>query len=165
MAVKGKHIIDHGLSDMYKYYKSHSKNPVDLKTYRKVVEEFNSGVASLILEKAFEFRMPFRLGYISIKKCKVRLILDPDGNLKKNYLKIDWNATKTLWKNNPKAKEQKKLVYHLNRHTDGYYFKWYWNKAATNVRNISVYKIIPTRKNSRAISKLLSTNEELDYYE
>lgn len=162
--VPNKYIIDFGIMDMYKTYKKNSKNPVTKEQYNKIIGRFNSEVANLILAEAFEFRMPYRLGYLRIKKTTVKLILDRDGKLKKNYLRVDWASTKKMWEDNPKAREEKKLIYHLNKHTDGYYFRWYWDKSATNVSNISVYKIIPARKHLRAIAQLVNTKEDLDYY-
>lgn len=161
---KGKNPTDYGNKDLFNFYKKNYKNPIEESDYRRIIGQFNEEIAKLILEHAFEYRMPHRLGYVRIKKKSVILILDRDGKLKKNYLKVDWNATKQLWAENTQAAAEKKLIYHTNKHTDGYYFKWFWDKSATNVRNISVYKLIPSRKNLRTITHLVRTKEELDYY-
>jgi hypothetical protein len=158
------HKTDFDSRYMYKVYRDSVKNPVTEAQYRKIVNRFNSEVTTLILEKSFEFRLPCRLGYLRIKKCKSSLKLDADGKLKTTALKVDWHKTEQLWKDNPEAAELKKVIYHVNRHTDGNYFKWYWDKSASSCVNIMVYKILMTRKNLRAIPKILRTNEEIDYY-
>lgn len=156
---------DFKLSDIYKSYKDSVKNPVTKEQFRKILNKFNDETTNLIINESFEFRLPYRLGYLRIKKFKLKLKLDADGKLKKSALKIDWKATNTLWKENEVAKEEKKLVYHTNQHTNGNYFKWFWDKGPSNVSNLSVYQIKMSRANLRSLAKAVKTNEELDYYE
>ena len=162
--IRGKYICDYGVTDMYKAYKKTAKHPVTKEQYSKIVKKFNLEVVDLILTKSFEFRMPCRLGCLRIKKVSLMLKLDWNGNLKKNFLKVDWKITKNLWETNEKARLEKKLVYHLNKHSDGYYYKWFWDKSTSSTRNLSVYKLIPSRLHLRALTKLVTTNEEIDYY-
>ena len=168
----GKNIVyktDYNIIDMWKFYRDTQREkglPVlDLATYRKVIKEFNTKVCNSIVENSDEFRLPFRLGYLRIRKFKTKYKLDHNGKLKTNMLKPNWVATKELWETNEKAKEDKKIVYHTNSHTDGYYYKWYWDKRVCNIKNSSVYSLVMTRANSRKIANVIKNNDSIDYFE
>lgn len=156
---------DYSLREIYRVYRKNSKNPVSEHEYGKIVNRFNDEVTNLIVNKSFEFRMPFRLGCLRIRKFTLKLQLDSDGKLKKSALKIDWAATNKLWLENPSYKEEKKFIYHTNRHTNGNYFKWFWDKRPTNVSNLSVYQLKISRANLRNLAHEVKTNDEIDYYE
>jgi hypothetical protein len=165
----GKNNTDYGVLDLYKFYKEQQlekgKTPVSLSDYRKIIRKFNDAVCTSIVECSDEFRMPYRLGYLRIRKFKQRLKIDADGKLITKHLEPDWQATKQLWAENEKAKEEKKLVWHTNKHTQGYYYKWYWDKSACNITNHSVYSIVIARKYKRLVAKTVKENKKIDYYE
>lgn len=169
MRSEGKYNSDFTVLDIYRFYRDSVKNvnkiPIDQSTFRKILRYYNTKVCEEIVENSEELRMPYRLGYLRIKKFKFRLILDADGNIKKSHLKPDWKKTKELWENNEDAKLNKKLVYHTNKHTQGYYFKFYWDKRTCNIKNSSVYSLAMTRTNKRLIAKTIKTKENIDYYE
>ena len=130
------------LKDAYKDYKKENKNDsllmVDYSLYRAVCEYFNKEISSKIILDTHEFSIPSRLGSIRIKKIK--------GN---NTKRVDWKTTK----------ENDVKVYHLNWHTDGYYYKWFWHKQKALFKNKSVYSFTPIRMNKRRLAKLLKENK------
>lgn len=160
---------DYNVLDMYKHYKNlckeKDKEPVSLSKYRRILKEHNQFVVDEIIENSEEFRMPYRLGYLRIRKCRQKLKLDHDGNIITRHMHVDWATTKQLWATNEQAKASKKVVFHTNRQTQGYYYKWYWDKRASNIRNHTVYSLVMTRTNKRRIAEALRNNENLDYYE
>jgi hypothetical protein len=164
-----RYISDYGIVDIYKFYKKNQIEKglpvIDESVFRKILKYHNSEICKSIVENSDEFRMPYRLGYIRIRKYKTRLKLDADGKLITSHLKPDWKATKELWRNNEEAKENKKIVYHTNKHTGSFYFKWFWDKRTCNIRNSSVYSILMSRANKRSIAQAVKNNEKLDYYE
>jgi len=162
---EGKNNRDYGIKDFFKLYRKISKNPVLYKKYAKVISEFNKEISRAIVEDSYEYRIPYRIGYLRIKKFKTHFILDNNGNIKVNYLKPNWEATKKLWLENEQCKKDKKIVYHTNKHTGGFYFKWFLDKRTTNVRNMYVYAFYPSRYNQRLLSKTIKTKENIDYYE
>lgn len=162
---KGKHNTDYGLKDFFKLYREISKSPVVYSKYSKVINDFNKEISRMIVEDSYEFRFPYRIGYLRIRKFKTKLKLDDDGNLKIKHLRPDWKATNELWNNNEEAKLNKKIVYHTNKHSNGYYFKWFLDKSTTNVKNMYVYMFYPCRNNQRFLSKTIQTEENVDYYE
>lgn len=160
---------DYGIKDIYNFYtkkkKDSGKEYVSSKSFGTVLKQFNKEICNAIVLDSYEYRMPYRLGYLRIRKFKTRLVLDPDGNLRTGHLHPDWVATKQLWEKNLKAKEEKKIVWHTNKHTQGFYCKWYWDKSVCNIKNSSVYSLVMSRTNKRKIAEAIKNNENIDYYE
>jgi len=145
---EGNYKKDFGSSDVYKYYKKNviPELQVDKQTFRKICDEFNKAFIDEILINSEEVRFPYRLGTLRIKKSKMKY----DD---KNKLKIDWAQSKKLGKR----------IYHLNDHTGGYKYRFYWVKGI--VKNITAYSFIPTRTNTRTLASILKDKErELDYF-
>ena len=129
------------LKEAYKDYQKKNTDPVygvDYKTYREICEDFNKEISDEIINNACEFTLPGRLGSIRIKKIK--------GN---KVQRIDWKSTK----------ESNVKVYHLNWHTDGYYYKWFWHKQKALFKNKSAYSFTPIRRNKRELARLLKDNK------
>ena len=153
----GNYTKDYGSDECYKHYKNGIKKIavtdedveallVDKKLFRAICDEFNKLLIDEILISSEEIRLPYRLGTIRIKKSKMKY----DD---KNKLKIDWAASKKLGKR----------IYHLNDHTGGYKYRFYWTKGI--VKNITAYSFIPTRTNTRSLASILKDkNRQLDYF-
>lgn len=145
---KAKHPKDYTLKDIYQEYKKEHNNDefaIDEKTYRKIILEFNKRIMKLILEDARIFDVPCRLGEIRIKKKKM--------NFTNKRLKIDFGMSRKL----------KRTVYHMNDHTDNYYYRFYWNKKHSNSKNISAYSYKAGRINERRLAYLAKT-KQVDYF-
>tara|TARA_R110000803_G_scaffold49695_1_gene103403 strand:- start:1126 stop:1626 length:501 start_codon:yes stop_codon:yes gene_type:complete len=160
-----KNKVDYGRPDIYKFYKKDGNDLlVSQSLHAKVLNSFNKKLSKIILEEAFEYIIPQRVGALRIKKYKPRLI-DNEGNLIKKNLKPDWKATNELWARDEKAKENKTRVYHTNKHSDGYEYKWHFSNYRSNCVNKSAYCFLPSRTNKRGITALVTDeNFEGDYY-
>lgn len=143
----------------YKYYKESSENPIPLKQYAKVINDFTKFTMACIFEGR-EIKLPARMGTVSIKGRKVEPKLDENGNIMNQA--PDYKATNKLWKECPECKENKQLVFHLNEHTEGIRYKFFWSKARMLVENKMFYTMIFTRTNKRFLSKLIAEGKE--YY-
>ena len=80
--------------------------------------------------------MPHRLGSLRILKKEMNY------SAGKNKLKINWQETN----------KHKKVVYHLNDHTDGFNYRWFWSKKNAIVKNKTIYSFQATRTNKKKIS-------------
>jgi len=157
--------VDHGRPSMYKLYKKSVDNPVSSSIYSVILNDFNKAISKEMLENAFEYILPFRLGIIRIKKYKAHYKVDEETGKIIGNLSPNWKATKELWKDNEKAKSEKKLVYHTNEHSDGYQYKWYFSNYRSNCINKSAYCFIPSRTNKRELASLIKDEEfDGDFY-
>lgn len=166
------------IREMYQFYKKECgvvNSPawfVDYKSFTGIINDFNKEIARIIIEKGAEFTMPLRLGSLRIKKYKQKT-MNPDGTIIRNNMVVDWKRTKELWKELYPGKSLKELkpirgkqvVYYLNEHTDGYRYKFYWNRRGSNARNRGIYSIIFTFTNNRHLASVLKSDTKPEYYE
>lgn len=161
---KGKLPARYKIRDFYRYYRQQyklkqekakflGKAPqyvVDYKLYCKIIRDFNKMLSEEIINNSAVYKIPAGLGYFRIEKKKMPVaILSSTKNLK-----VDW----------AQSMKHKKLIYHLNDHTDGHRFRWHWNKYKVRIPNKTAYSFIPTRGNKRALAHILKTNKSIDYH-
>ena len=171
---RGKVIADYKTADLYKFYKKTYKNPVDYKTFKEFYRDFFTEILNLMIYNGIDYILPGRLGSMRIKKKKNMQKIDENGELKTNF-RADWKASKELWKKQYPDKTlqeifgipNKQIVYHMNEHTDNYYFKWYWDKITCNIPNKSAYRFEPIRAKKREAAKAWKEISNLQniYYE
>ena len=163
-----------GLWDAYKDFRAKYKlvyPKLKRKDYVNICHRVNDALIDKIIKESMEFRMPYRLGTLSVKKNKVLLAVK-DGVLEKHRLIPDWGKTWEMWNNdNPgltrkeifKIKD-KKIIYNMNHHTNGYVMKWFWDKGTSYVPNHSVYYFRPTKANRLALASWINNEDrENDY--
>lgn len=137
---------------------------VDYSTYCKIVDAFNLRLRDLILYDSFDYTMPARMGLLGIRKKRITPWIDSEGKLVNN-LPIDWKKTKELWAVDEKAKEEKKIVRHYNKHSKGFVAKWYFSKRTATFKWKSAYSFIPCRTAKLELSKILKDEDsKIDYY-
>jgi hypothetical protein len=128
----------------YKLYKeyciSSNKEPVSYTKYKKIVLVSNEILSDKILNGA-RVKLPYGLSDVFINKYK-QDIKNKDGKIN---LPIDWKKTK----------EYGKKIYHLNKHTDGYTFKWFWAKGDAKFKFKDLWAFKAVRKNTRKINTLV----------
>ena len=79
---------------------------------------------------------------------------------------FEYANTNKLWSTNKEAKKNKKLVFHLNDHSNGYQHRWFWEKRESNIPNHSAYCFLPSRLNKRTLAKALKDeNTDIDFFE
>lgn len=120
---------------------------MDYKTYRCIVEDYFDFISSEVLDKSREVRLPARMGVIYVEKLK------PFSYTRKQ-LQVDFKATKDL----------NQTVLHFNEHTNGYRFRFHWNKRDILTRFSRAYEMIFTRTNKRRLAYLIK-NDGKDYIE
>lgn len=146
---------------------------VDYATYCSVIRSFNNRLADSLIIDAMEFKMPFRLGKLRIKKFKQKIKLDENGNIDKKNLPVNWKKTWDMWfdiypgldRAEIKKIPNKKVIYHLNEHTSGYRCVLFWDKINCNVKNNRVYSAMFTFTNRRKLAYMLQTDQKINYYE
>jgi len=154
-----------GTPEYYKYFrKLHPtlRKKVTPKLFRDVITDFNLLVTDKIVENGFEFITP-GFGRIAIFKRKSKIKKFEDGRFN---LPINWKATFTLWKNDASAKEQKKYIYHMNEHTNGWIAKIYWirNKVIPCYDNLRNYEFQPVERFTKLVYPAIMYRNSMDNY-
>ena len=126
----------------------------------KVANDFNKHIMDLVLE-GNEVKLPERLGVISVRGKKIETKFDEELGRISNQ-SIDFGETNKMWKKHPELKEKKQVVYHLNEHTNGVRYKYFWSRDRVLVENKMFYTMIFTRANKRRVSALIQGGKE--YY-
>lgn len=166
--------IHFGILDFYKSYKRKSLNPVNKGVYSSIVKEINESISNAMIYTGYEFEMPNIKFSISIAKKKHKIKFDESGNPIIKWLPVDYQETKKLWnKLYPDKTEEEILkipdrprVYNRNKHSNGYVYRWYFNRILSNCVNQSVYYFEPTRTNRRNLAKYIQSEDFVDrYYE
>lgn len=170
--MKKKIKSDYTSIHLYKFFKEKYNSNISKTTYVNVLRDFFTAVVNIMIYEGKEFSMSYKLGSIRVRKSKIKIKLNKDGKLDKRYLIPDWGACRKLWKKLYPDKtwkeivaiKDKPMVYHENKHTDGYKHEWHWDKSTCLVRNSSAYTFDMTRGNDRKLSKALKTEGyKLDY--
>ena len=171
---KNKIKIDHKSEDLYKYYVNKNKGKatiVNKSTYNSILKDFFLEKFNHIIYQNETFRMPARIGDLRVRRRKSNLKLDAEGNLDKSKLKVDYRKTLKLWqemypgKTLDEIKEipDRKIVYHMNDHTDGDMVHFNWDKITSNVKNQSAYRYKATRTLKRRLATAVKTLN-IQYY-
>jgi len=122
----------------------------------KVLRTIIKNTGALITEKLLEghaISLPKKLGVLQIKGVKTKIRYDENGN--PMNLSVDYKATKDLWKTCQECKDRKQVVFHLNEHTNGYKYKFYWTRNRVFCPQKDLYKFVPARAVKRNMAKLI----------
>jgi len=128
-------------------YKEFCKNYpnifISFDVYKNIIYTTNDLYAKYVLDGE-KVKLPQGFGSLAINKKKQRIKINIKG-VDKMCLAIDW----------PETKKHGKYIYHMNSHTDGYRFKWYWFKAEAFLPDHFAWSFNATRINSRKLAQLL----------
>lgn len=146
MAYERRIKVTHTIRNSYKFYKKNYENPVSERKYKDIAYDINKVISDLIIRDSFEYRLPYGLGFLRIKKKKQKFKLY-NGKIDVNKNIIDWKATWDYWEQLYKGKTReeikkipgKKVFFQSNEHTNGEIMRWYWDKRTSRVTNILSY--------------------------
>lgn len=158
--------------DFYKHFKDkHPKIKISKSEYIEILKEYFDEIMDMVIFKSMQFYFPGRLGNLKILQYKQDIKLLEDGSLDKRRLRPNWKDTKDMWKRIYPDKtweeilsiKKKPIIYHENKHSNGYNYKWYWDNTTSNVPNHTAYKLDITRSHDRRLAKAVK-NPDLDLY-
>lgn len=139
------------IMDFYQFYLSNIERDtvydVDYKVYRQIVEDYFRFIVEEIMEHSKEFRLPCRLGYLSIVKRQPK-------NFDNKSLRIDYHESAI----------QGIAVYFINEHSNYFKYRFLWSKKESLLTNKTRYQFVATRANKRRLAQIIK-NREHDYVE
>jgi len=164
---KRTYLSKYSTKDIFKVAKEKHGFSGDLSEFSDALDVITNHIFNIILYDSGEYKFTRQLGSIRIKNTKFKLKLNEDGSVKKNQLKVNFKASKELWKEKYPDKTweeiknipNKPLVYFLNKHSNGKYNKFYWDKRASTVKNQSIYKLDIIRPRRIELSELSKQNK------
>jgi hypothetical protein len=153
MSIRGKNKLQnpYTLPDMYKEYISHfeENHPyhITYAEYCEVVSDYLKYISELVVVKSMTFKLPFRLGTISVHKHKPVFAST-------QKMAIDWQATR----------KEGKVVRNFNTHSNGYSYKFRWDREGSIDKHMILYAFKPSRQNARQVASLVKDRTN-DYFE
>ena len=170
---KRKVLAEYKSKDIYRYYLSHYKRTVPKSLFMQILKDIHGEVMNMIIFENLDFILPAGMGFLRIKKKKVELKLDKNGNVDKRRFTVNWKKTKEYWEKIYKGKtpgelkqiKNKPVIIELNEHSDGYRYLWFWDRLTCNARNQSAYYFDAVRKYDTLLAKAYKTVRNLNYYE
>lgn len=134
--------------DFYKQFTvDNPELDVEYKLYRALLEDMFKLMSEDILMRSKELKMPYNLGTIQVIKYKPK-------NYNSKSLSVDFVNTNKYGK----------TIYHLNDHSNGYKYRFYWSKLVSKIKNKTKYGLVMTRANKRLLASLIKNNKK-DYIE
>lgn len=134
---------------------------IEHRRFQTINSSFNKFIRRKVLEGHICY-LPFGLGALWIRGHKGIPKYDRDGVLR--GLPIDWGATKKLRDSDPEAAAQKKLVYCLNKNTDGIIYKIAWKKRNVWIRNQELYYFKPCVAFKRELHNIIEAGDATTRY-
>ena len=158
--------------DFFSHYRKNTKfSKIDRTLYSKFVTELVDSYTRAIVEEGMELNMG-RLGYLRIKTVPFTGYFNKEGNLRK--LQVDWKKTWDKWyidyadktKNEIDKIKGKTVIFHENTHTNGEYYKFFWDNTTRQIKFKSFYRFKPARQYKKLITKVvLAKPRTIFYYE
>jgi len=138
-----------------RFCKEHPEIVLTYVEFQNIIYTFNYCFRDYMLETGLKSKYPWGLGDFCVHKFKRKATrILPDGREVQNYA-IDWKHTKELGT----------YVYHLNRHTEGWGFKWKWFPLTARYKNADIWLFSPSRLTSRILTHYLKQpNQHQKYY-
>jgi hypothetical protein len=137
--------------DMYKEYLSEypegSIYYLSYQDYRDITTQYFKHLADQMVQKSLTVALPFRLGELSVTKHK------PVYKSIRN-MSIDWD----------RSKEMKQQIRQFNNHSNGFTYRFHWDRSKCITQNKTVYLFNAARVNKREVARLVKTREN-DYFE
>lgn len=168
---KRKDITSISTRDIFNVAKKKYAFSLDYSEFSKLLSIINNYIFNIILYDNDEYRFPKNIGVFRIKRTQFKLKLDENGKVKTNQMHINFKASKELWKRKYPSKTWQEIkdipnkpnIYYLNKHTNGIYNQFYWDRRTSTLKNQTFYKLDVIRERKKELSELSKQNKI--YYE
>lgn len=139
------------VKDYYQKYRQQieldTQYDVSEETYASIVYDYFKYIKEQLMEHSKLVKLPCRLGTLQIIKRKPKVLRGAN-------LKIDWIATR----------QEGKLIYLLNEHSNTYKYRFFWSKQHCLISNLCKWMFIASRANKRELAQIIF-NKLHDYQE
>lgn len=153
MSSRGKNKVQNpfAMKEMYLDYISdkimESPYYITFQEFLDICGDYYKEMSRLIIYESKDIKLPFRLGHITIIKKKPKKMCA-------STLSTDWKETRRLGR----------WIYHINDHSSGFKFRFFWSKKTCYIVNQDIYRLVFTRANKRELAKVIKSGST-DYLE
>jgi hypothetical protein len=127
---------------------------INYKEWKSVLKAYNTAYRDHLIKTGDKVKMPWGIGPFAVSKKKARKFVMCRDGVERIRLPIDWAKTRATGKR----------VYHLNLHSNGYVYKWYWFVQESRIPQAGVWVFRPSRDVSRAIKAVADDPKYVDVY-
>lgn len=148
--------------DGYKNYKkTHPGTKLTYQQYYDIIIDYTENIVNECLSTGRPYKIPFGIGPLYIVKYKPRQKQKETSVGLMPRKSIDWPTTKKMWELYPEWKEQtpKKVIYHLNSHSDGYSTRWCWNYESSYILARKSWKLDSSRYAARKLAEYVKSED------
>jgi len=142
--------LDFTTSDAYKIWKKQNptlSDKISYKTYKGLIGDVNNAAINDMYTNLDGIKFPFGFGTINIIKKK--MVITDDAK----YLRPNWALTRKF----------KKIIYHLNDHSNGYKMRWNWDRTISKYKHKKLFIFDAIRRHDRDLAKLILNNHQEFY--
>lgn len=126
------------------FKKSHPKTSITFTDFHNIIYTWNGLFMKEVMETGEKIKIPHGMGPICITKYRPKSYIDKDGNIKIN-LAVDW----------VKTREEGKVIYNLNHHSDGYKYYFNWAAQDSYLKAPKMWSLKVARKHSRKLASII----------
>lgn len=121
---------------------------VSIKDFIDITTSYALFMVDKVLE-GYQVNFPQNMGYLTVTGKKRLARFTEDGQIR--GLAPDWKKTKELWNERPDLKAKKQLVYCTNEHTNGFVYKYFWNKERAAIEDKAFYSFRLSKPNKQKL--------------
>ena len=129
--------------DMYNNYCRETSDQIPYSTFKQVIDKFNEELKHSIFDQSEIVKLPYGLGFIGIVKYKPKTYTPKS-------LSIDYKS----------SIEEGRTIYHLNDHSNGYKYRFYWSKVPQTFPDRYKYTAKLVRQNKRMLAQLIFNHKD-----
>lgn len=123
--------------------------------YFAILSDFMAFIVELVFQ-GHRVSLPNRCGELYIVGRRI----DIENQVDLRNYGVDWKKTKELWAINEQAKQEKKLVKHLNEGTSQTLYKFKWDSSLSKLTHVHFYKFTLARDNKRKLAEIIKEGQE-----
>jgi len=141
------------MRNSFEPYLGTAEDPLERKDFLAILEGYNKLMVEKVVE-GHEVVFPMKMGSLRIQGRKqVIQNWGNDGRLR--GIAPDWGKTNQLWKSDPVAAAEKRLIYHTNLHSDGVRYKYFWSKRQVPAEFKTLYAFRIARDNKYLVTEAI----------
>lgn len=129
--------------DIYNNYCRETEKEVPYFVFKNVLDKFNEAIKESLLDRSEVIKLPYGLGFLAIVKYRPKTYTSKS-------LSIDYKT----------SKDENKLIYHLNEHSNGYKYRLYWSKLPRTFPDRYRYTLKLIRCNKRYLAQLIFNHKD-----